>query len=377
MDNNYLNSNLLKTISELNPLCLIHNLPISAVCNRDDCLKKGGICINCLLESHFENHNKVDIRPLNEFLVSLDEYLLDFKGYNSDMLELGADLLDILGDYRNNINNQIDTLKAKISDYLIIYENHAKSGAALMELLSSELSKNDKEQNNVINKLIDKLKGLQISYENKTNKFSYQSSEIEKRKLSAILDLNVFSKQLQETNENMIKRLQRNIIPDYSTVFKNFNGEPEVIKITLTPEGTYIKKISTKVGTYLIISEEYLSWEKITQWKIKPIELPNRWLGIGIFPKSKFVREVWNSNELIGLNCDSYLIDRGDNPMAEQYKATTESIITFIFNGPKRTLTIEKTNPYMVYTAVSLDINEKYCLSIFFHYPGSEVLLYN
>jgi hypothetical protein len=369
MESNLKKSSLSIRLMDKHPVCEEHSLQVIAICLNETC-KCDPICVNCLIDRHFVNHDKTHIIPLKEYLEKLDDYVDERSQshVNSTLIQTKTELIDVLEYYKESCVELIESLKLKIINKFLEFEDtrgeqhlgdsiYAESVQGIFPVtkLVNYLS------NNGIKFLVDK-RVFQCAKENK-----------EKEKILVSLGFQEFADRIDELTSIFKKKL----IIRPSIYFRSFNIEDNKIQITETQEGILLKKLDKELTTLLIISKETLDFNKVTQWKVKPIHLPSRWMGIGILPRDKFKREGWNSLDLIGLNCDKYYLDRGNNQSNSSWEVTTNSLLSFTFDGPQRTLKIENTEPGFSVVAKNLDPGLEYCLALFFHYTNSEVMILN
>jgi hypothetical protein len=355
-------------ILDKNPNCEEHKSPIIAICLQPICNSKP-ICVNCLIKNHFKEHDQNNIIPIKEYLEKLDEYFesqLENKD-DTNLLDIKTTFLDVLQNFKQETDDLVETLKNNIFDHFSCYDesNIAKN---ITEKIYSKII----DQHDPITSLNNELSQLGISYESTKKQYNTSDKESKKDKILNKLKLEEFLNRIEDLNKNLRKKLYIS----NTFFFRTFNiTDDKVIKITETSEGINFKKVDQVSNTFLVISNEYLDFSKKIVWKVKPINLPSKWMGIGILPKDKFKREGWNSTDLIGLNCDRYYLDRGTNKNSIEWEVTTQSILAFSFDGPELTLKIENSNPKFEITAKNLDSRIQYCLALFFHYTNSEVLL--
>lgn len=352
------------------PLCDEHQSVVIAICTESICNSKP-ICVNCLIQSHFKDHDQKNIIPLKEYLEKLDDYFesrLDRKD-DLHLLETKTVYLDVLENFKQETDVLVETLKNNIYDHFSIYEDRLSNMNMTEKIYSNIFT-----ENNPIISLCNELTRLDISFNPQNRQFNSINKESNQNIILNDLKLAEFLTRVDELCKNLKKKL---VIPS-KHFFRTFNlSDDKIVKITETSEGINFKKVGNGFSTFLVISNEHLDFKKTITWKIKPINLPSKWMGVGILPKDKFKREGWNSTDLIGLNCDKYYLDRGTNKSSGQWQVNTQSNLTFTFNGPEATLNIENSNPKFEVTAKSLDSNIEYCLALFFHYADSEILLMN
>lgn len=132
-------------ILDNNPICNIHNLPISAVCLQSNCNKNGGICINYLLNEHFEDHDKNNIITLKELLEQLDEFFVKNNNNNNifaELLETKTIFIDVFENYKIRINEKVDLMKNLINEKFANYEDMSKNNLSWPEYIYSEAVNN-------------------------------------------------------------------------------------------------------------------------------------------------------------------------------------------------------------------------------------------
>jgi hypothetical protein len=368
MEKNILHSFSIK-LQDINPLCQEHKSPYIAICINPNCHNLP-VCVNCLIINHFKDHDQNNLIPIKEYLDKVDEYFLSKLGHeeNINLMEIKTTLLDVLENFKYESDEIVESMKKNIFNEFSQYEEPNTSINISDRIYSSIIIRNDPIQS-----LMEELSKLEISFDPKKRKFGSTKTNSEKDKILKNLEINQFLEKL----EDIIKGLKKKLTVFPSTFsFKTFNlSDDNVIKITETPEGINFKKIGSVATTYLVISNEHLDFSKIIIWRLKPINLPNRWMGIGILPRDKYKREGWNSTDLIGLNCDKYFLDRGNNQSGSRFEVTTQSVLTFTLNGPEFSLKIENCCPKFEITVQNLEPRLEYCLALFLHYPSSEIIL--
>jgi hypothetical protein len=349
--------------------CHEHKSSIIAICAQKTCNNRP-ICVNCLVRNHFADHDQKNIIPLKDYLEKLDDYFYSIgqPENNNILLEAKTSFLDVLENFKQETNELVESVKNNIRDYFSYFEE-PNSDPNTAENIYSQIEFNQ----DPISSLIEKISQIGVHYEVKNQLFKNNKNQSENLNTLNNLKLTEFISRIEGLSMTLKKKL---ILPD-RLYFKSFNlTDEKIIKITYTDEGINFRKVDHQhANTFLVISNEHLDFSQIIVWRFKILNLPSRWLGLGILPRSKFKREGWNSTDLIGLNCDKYFLDRGNNQQGNQWEVCSQSVLTFTFNGPEQTLKIENTLPKFEVVAKNLDNQFEYCMALFFHYNNSEIIL--